>query len=75
MAFSQSKQLLEISQKSADFESILINRRHSHEKGCFHNCTLWAITITVDPWIKFDLRMEIACQKIVIFLFFFLRDH
>ena len=50
VVFSPSKQLLKI--KLHDF---LINSRHSHDKYCFHNCTLWGKTITVDPRIKFGL--------------------
>ena len=34
----------------------LINSRHSCKKYCLHNSTLWRITITVDPRIKFGLR-------------------
>ena len=34
----------------------LINSRHSCKKYCLHNFTLWGITITVDPRIKFGLR-------------------
>ena len=34
----------------------LINSRHSCKKYCLHNSTLWGITITVHPRIKFGLR-------------------
>ena len=34
----------------------LIDSRHSCKKYCLHNSTLWGITITIDPRIKFGLR-------------------
>ena len=34
----------------------LIDSRHSCRKHCLHNSTLWGITITADPRIKFGLR-------------------
>ena len=49
----------------------LINSRHSYEKY-FHNCTLWDYNhCTVDPRIKFGLKMgDYVVKKIVIFLRF-----
>ena len=51
----------------------LINSRHSCKKYCLHNSTLWGITITVDPWIKFGLRKGDRFIKKLSFFRVFLR--
>ena len=51
----------------------LINSRHSHENYCLHNCTLWGITVTIDPLIKFGLRVGDCFVKKLSFSCVFLR--
>ena len=49
--------------------------KHSCKKYCLHNCTLWGITITVDPRIKFDLKKGDCFVKKCQFTEFFFSDH
>ena len=53
----------------------LINSRHSYKKYFLHNSTLWGITITVDPRIKFGLRKGDCFVKSCHFPEFFFGDH
>ena len=52
-----------------------INSRHSCKKYCLHNSTLWGITITADPRIKFGLRKGDCFVKSCLFPEFFFGDH
>ena len=53
--------------------NFLINSRDSYKKCCLHSCTLWGITITIDPLIKFWLRKGDCFVKKLSFSFVFLR--